>query len=203
MWIEQLFLGFSTSLLASLPVGILNTTAAQTTVKHNIGAAFTYTLGVVLIEYLQIILAFHLNQLIYLIPKIEVYLTLICIPLFLILAYYYWNLSPHQHHKSIKGEFFIKGLKISALNGIAIPFWMVYVHLFTTQNWINQSLTESNWVFIGFCIGTIGALMLYALLAHSLRKWLINFEKWFNKVLSIIFMILTVIIILRLLLFRD
>lgn len=200
IWTEQLFLGITTSLFASLPVGILNTTAAQTTVKNNLRAAFIYTLGVIVVEYFQIVIAFYLNQLIYLIPKIELYLTLTCIPLFLILAYYYWNLSPQQHHKSIKGEFFKKGLKISALNAIAIPFWMVYIHLFQIQDWIGGTFIESNWTFIGFCIGTVGALMIYAILGHSLRNWLITFEKWFNKVLSVIFMILTVIIIVRLLL---
>lgn len=199
IWTEQLLLGVTTSLLASLPVGILNTTAAQTAVKNNIRAAFIYTLGVIVVEYIQIVIAFYLNQLIYLIPKIELYLTLVCIPLFLILAYYYWNLSPQQHHKSIKGEFFKKGLKLSALNAIAIPFWMVYIHLFQLQDWIGKTFLESNWAFIGFCIGTVGALMIYAVLGHSLRNWLLTFEKWFNKVLSVIFMILTVVIIVRLL----
>jgi threonine/homoserine/homoserine lactone efflux protein len=203
IWFEQLFLGLITSLLASLPVSVLNTTAAQTAVRNNLKAAFSFTLGVVLIEYFQIVAALYMNKLLQLIPQIELYLSLSCIPLFLVLAYHYWNLSPENHHKSIKAEFFKKGLKISALNAIAIPFWMVYLHLFQVQNWCGYDFYNSHWCILGFCIGTIGALMIYALLGHSLRNWLITFEKWFNKVLSLIFMMLTVVITVKIIFFRD
>ncbi|MDC3220338.1 hypothetical protein OAT71_00850 [Flavobacteriales bacterium] len=180
-------------------MSILNTTAAQTAVINNLKAAFNFTLGDALVENFQIVVALYMNKLLKLITQIELYFSLSCIPLFLILAFYYWNLSPDNQAKSIKAKFFKKGLKISALNGIAIHFWMVYLHLFQIQNWCGYDYYKSHWCILGFCIGTIGALMIYALLGQSLRKWLITFEKWFNKVLSIIFMLLTVVIIVKIL----
>jgi hypothetical protein len=87
IWFEQLLLGLTTSRLASLPLRILNTTAAQTAVINNLKAAFNFTLGDALIEYFQIVVALYMNKLLQLITQIELYFSLSCIPLFLILAF--------------------------------------------------------------------------------------------------------------------
>ncbi len=91
---------------------------------------------------------------------------------------------------------FIHGVVISAFNLLAIPYWFAYVALLRVQGiWENGG----EWVFAaGVTLGTMVAMLLYALLGQLVLQRSAKVAKVANRVVGLMFLALAIQVIWKL-----
>jgi small neutral amino acid transporter SnatA (MarC family) len=92
---------------------------------------------------------------------------------------------------------FGQGVLVSAFNLLAIPYWFAYVALLRTQGHWQEG---GQWVFaLGVTLGTMAALLLYALLGQWLLRRSDAVARIANRVVGLMFLALALQVALSLL----
>ncbi len=168
------FMGLFFSFLGSIPPGTLNLSILQLGLERKLKAAFRFTLAVGIIEYPYTWIGVQFQYWITSSPlvignfKLITALVMISIGLF--------NLWSAERPTSFSVKFsesgFRRGLVLSVLNPMAIPFWMVVTAYLKAQGWIDLSSNMRLHLYIaGTSLGAIILLLSFALLANKLAPY--------------------------------
>ncbi len=207
MLLKHIFLGFGISFIGSLPIGALNLTAIEVAVKHRFFQVILFGLGVILVEYLQAGIAIYFSEKLLSNPSIERVIEIAVIPIFLIIGFIYIFSSKTKENdkeqiskktNSITDMApFKKGIFLSIINPLAIPFWLAVC---TSFNAAGQLIYEWNYIqafLLGLILGTFLALILYGGLGEILEKRLQKYEHWFSPIIGITLITIAIIQIFR------
>lgn len=167
-------MGMLFSFLGSIPPGTLNLSILQLGLEHKLRAAFRFTLAVGIIEYPYTWIGVQFQYWITSSPmvignfKLITALVMISIGIF--------NLWSAEKPTSFSIKFsesgFRRGIILSILNPMAIPFWMVMTAYLKAQGWIDLSSNMRLHLYIaGTSLGAILLLLLFALLANKLAPY--------------------------------
>lgn len=158
-----LIIGMLVSYLGSIPPGTLNLTVIQLGIKDQQKAALSFALASALVEFFYAGIAVKAQQYFMANPTISGYFQLMTGSLLLIIGV--TNLVYRRKNKdsitvdiSAKGGF-LRGLVLSCLNPMAIPFWLAVTAALQTAEWV--LITDQNIVFylIGISLGTFLLLL--------------------------------------------
>ena len=181
------------SFLGSLPPGLISLSVARTALLQGFFASVVLAFGAASAEYAQALVAVKFADWFAANPHAERCFQWGALPVFGGLGIYLMFFARTPRAPDIEGQVnvfkqFANGVVISAFNLLAIPYWFVYVALLRVQGiWENGG----EWVFAaGVTLGTMMALLLYALLGQLVLKRSAAVAKIANRVVGLMFLAL-------------
>lgn len=174
MIIQVFLLGFILSFIGSIPPGTLNLAVLQLGMEYKIKAALRFALAVAIIEYPYAWIAVVFEDWVTASPIIVDNFQLITAIVMLVIgAFSVWSArKPSEFSVRFNESGFRRGLVLSILNPMAIPFWIAYTAFLKSQGWIDLS---SQWFVhsyvLGTSIGVMALLTLFAFLAKRLAPY--------------------------------
>jgi threonine/homoserine/homoserine lactone efflux protein len=164
VYIQALFLGFIFSFFGSIPPGTLNVTVLQLGLENKRDVALRFALAVAIVEYPYAWIGVHFEYLLSSSPIIVSHFELIASLVMFALAAF--NLWPSNQTTGLAKKFeesgFRRGLILSLLNPMAIPYWMAFTAYMKLHGWLGLETAGELHVYV---LGTsLGALALLCLL---------------------------------------
>jgi threonine/homoserine/homoserine lactone efflux protein len=189
------FVGLLTSFVGSIPPGTLNLSVLQLGLDGKTKIAWRFALAVTLIEYPYTWLAIQFERWITSNPMVAQNFQLITAMVVTLLGIVGLLAArkPSRFTERIESSGFRRGLVLSILNPIAIPWWTGMIAYEKAQGWIAMSSTLQihSYVF-GTAIGVLILLGLFILLS----KWLAGYANqnaWVKMLPSLILLVLGLI----------
>ncbi len=173
--IVQVFLaGFIFSFLGSIPPGTLNLAVLQLGMEHKIKTALRFSIAVAIIEYPYAWIAVVFEDWVTSSPVIVDNFQLItAIVMIVIGGFTLWSArKPSEFAVKFNESGFRRGIVLSILNPMAIPFWIGITAYLKAQGWIDlssQALLHS--YVLGTSVGVIILLILFTFLAKQLSSY--------------------------------
>ncbi len=170
MIIQVFLIGTMISFIGSIPPGTLNLAVLQLGMEHKIKAAMRFAIAVSIIEYPYAWIAVVFEGWITSSPMIVDNFQLItAIVMIVIGGFSVWSArKPSEFSVKFNESGFRRGLILSILNPMAIPFWVAYTAFLKSQGWIDLS---TPWLVHSYVLGTsVGVMLLLTLFAFLARK---------------------------------
>ncbi|MEM6722931.1 MAG: LysE family transporter [Bacteroidota bacterium] len=164
----HLLSGFILSFIGSLPLGVINLSVAETTVNKGVKPAIWLSIGAALIEFLQAFIAVKFTNLFNDNPSLTDTIQYLAIPLFIGLSIYYFRQEPAvpgQKQTLSEGRAFFKGVFLSVINLLAIPYWIFYGTYLAGKGLLYRQDIYLLLFSAGVMLGTFTLLMLYCRLS--------------------------------------
>jgi threonine/homoserine/homoserine lactone efflux protein len=174
--ILQVFLaGLIFSFLGSIPPGTLNLAILQLGLEHKTKIALRFSLAVAIIEYPYAWIAVVFEDWVTSSPLVvENFQLITAIVMTAIGLFTIWSArKPSTFSARFNESGFRRGLVLSVLNPMAIPFWIGITAYLKAQGWIDISTTGllHSYVF-GTSVGVILLLVLFTFLAKRLSGYI-------------------------------
>lgn len=173
-------MGFIFSFVGSIPPGTLNITVLQLGLDKNIKVALRFALAVAIVEYPYAWIGVQFEYYISSSPIVLDNFQLIAAVVMTLLGIF--NLWPDRKPTPMAKKFsesgFRRGIVLSILNPMAIPYWMGFTAYLKAQGWIDlhsPALLHS-YVF-GTSIGALVLLILLVFFAQRLAPY-VQGSKW-------------------------
>ncbi|NOT75423.1 MAG: LysE family transporter [Cyclobacteriaceae bacterium] len=179
-YVTAFLLGFFFSFIGSIPPGTLNLTVLQLGLEKRIQTALRFSLAVAIVEYPYAWIGVHFEYLISSSPIIVQHFELIAAAVMLALAVF--NLLPDRKPTGFAKKFsesgFRRGLVLSILNPMAIPYWMAFTAYMKLHGWIELSSPLMLHVYVfGTALGAMALLSLLIFFANRLAPY-VQGSKW-------------------------
>lgn len=202
IYVSHFFFGFIMAFGGLLAPGMLNMTAVRTSIEKGKKAGVIFSAGAASFVFVQasiaLVFANYLNRH----PEIIEKLNIAGVIVFLILAIFFFIQARKKFKaegKNQKGNLFFIGMFMSAINMLAIPF---YLGLSTYLSAKEQLILTQPYISI-FVIGAVlGAFMLfvtYVGLANTIVKRVYFIARNINFILSVLFLILALLTLIKIL----
>jgi threonine/homoserine/homoserine lactone efflux protein len=165
------------SFLGSIPPGTLNLCVLQLGLEKKIGPALRFTLAVTIIEYPYAWIGVQFQYWITTRPEVTENFQLITAVVMLLMGVLnIWSsMRPSNFVMSFNESGFRRGLVLSILNPMSIPFWIVTTAYLKAQGWINLDTTGKLHLYVlGTSIGVLILLLLFTFLANRLAGYVRN-----------------------------
>lgn len=174
MIIQVFLIGAVISFIGSIPPGTLNLSVLQLGLEHKTKIALRFSLAVAIVEYPYAWIGVVFEDLITASPVIVDNFQLITAIVMLVIgAFSIWSArKPSEFSVRFNESGFRRGIVLSILNPMAIPFWVAYTAFLKSQGWIelsNQWLVHS--YVLGTSVGVMVLLILFTFLAQRLSGY--------------------------------
>lgn len=175
IWVFTVGLVFS--FLGSIPPGTLNLCVLQLGLQKKVNTALRFALAVSIIEYPYTWIGVKFESWISSSPAVVENFELITAIVMIVIGV--MNIWSAQRPTSFAVRFnesgFRRGLLLSILNPMAIPFWLVVTAYLNAQNWIDISTTGLLHSYIlGTSVGAMLLLTLFTFAANRLSSYITN-----------------------------
>ncbi|HCM76254.1 MAG TPA: hypothetical protein DIS90_07720, partial [Cytophagales bacterium] len=163
--------------IGSIPPGTLNLSVLQLGLEGKVKTALRFAVAVAIVEYPYTWIGVEFQQWITSSPLvIENFRLITAIVMVIIGLLNLWSAEkPTSFSVKFNDSGFRRGLILSVLNPMAIPFWIGVTAYLNAQGWMNLN---SSWLLHSFVLGTsVGAMILltlFALLAKKLARYVKN-----------------------------
>jgi threonine/homoserine/homoserine lactone efflux protein len=174
MLLKVFFAGFIFSFLGSIPPGTLNLAVLQLGLEHKIKIALRFSLAVAIIEYPYAWIAVVFEDWVTASPVIvENFQLITAIVMTVIGGFTLWSAQkPSDFSVRFNASGFRRGIVLSILNPMAIPFWIGITAYLKAQGWIDLSAQTSLHSYVlGTSIGVLVLLILFTFLAKRLAGY--------------------------------
>jgi threonine/homoserine/homoserine lactone efflux protein len=176
--IIQVFLaGLIFSFLGSIPPGTMNLVVLQLGLENKIKIALRFSLAVAIIEYPYAWIAVAFEDWVTSSPMVVQNFQLItAIVMTVIGIFTIWSAQkPSDFSVKFNQSGFRRGLVLSVLNPMAIPFWIGVTAYLKAQGWIDISdSTMLHSYLFGTAVGVLILLILFTFLANRLANYVSN-----------------------------
>lgn len=185
-------LGFFFSFVGSIPPGTINLTCLQLGLENKIKIAWRFSLAASIMEYPYAWIAVEFATWITSSPVVIENMQLITAIVMTILGLLtLWSASrPSTFSAKLSESGYLRGVLLSILNPLAIPFWVGATAYLTSLQWIDLStpLRLHSYLF-AICLGTFVILIMLAYLAKRVVSQ-VGQKPWINKIPGIALVIL-------------
>ena len=176
-YLQVFLIGAVFSFLGSIPPGTLNICVLQLGLEKKIAIALRFSLAVAIIEYPYTWIAIQFEYWLTSSPAVKENFQLITAIVMLALgvANVWTAKKPSPMVTKFNESGFRRGLLLSILNPMAIPFWIAITAYLKAQGWIDLSTPGlvHSYVF-GTSVGVMILLTIFALLAQKLSVYIRN-----------------------------
>lgn len=207
-YFEVFLLGFWVSYLATLPPGMISLNVMETTIRKGLKQSVVLAVAACLVEFIQAFVSVKFSGWFSENPVVDSIFKIFVIPVFFLLgSWYIWKelrhrKTPPKETPDIpkvyrKRDSFGKGLLVSLLNPVAIPFWVFYALYFNKSGLLPL---ENSFIFTfvsATTIGTFACLMTYALFSALLSSRMDVIKRYVNLGIGGLFIVLGIIQIVR------
>lgn len=162
--------GFIFSFVGSIPPGTLNLSVLQLGLANKTNTALRFALAVSIIEYPYTWIAVQFQYWLTSTPLVTANFQLITAVVMTVLGVFtIWsNSKPSNFSVKFNESGFRRGLVLSILNPMAIPFWVGVTAYLKAQQWIDLSTT---WRLHSYILGTsVGAMALLTLFTFGGKR---------------------------------
>ncbi|MEO6132935.1 MAG: LysE family transporter [Saprospiraceae bacterium] len=195
--------GWVCSFFGSLPIGSINLSVTETAIQRGIRVGLYMGIGASIVEFFQSYIALSFYHILTHNPAMERTIIEICIPIFLLIGIYYLfkkNKSPNK--PTTRASHFIgfaKGVIVSSLNMIAIPYYVFIGGYLHTSNYfeklgINIRL-EAKFIAafaFGVVIGSFMVFIIYAKLGQVIKNKSEKLSRYASKIVGAIFIAIAI-----------
>lgn len=189
--LQHLFLGWLTSFIGTLPVGIISLIVVEVSSMRGIRQGLGAAAGVSLVESVQTWVAVSLIAVLLHLPWLEKAIYLLSVPIFGFLAYQHLSSKGKVEAKDEIGHVrsgFRKGMMISSLNVVIFPYFFFIGGELIRQGRLIQEQYYILLFAVGAGLGTFVAMAGYALLGVSLKAYLQKYNRWVNRFIGLLFL---------------
>ncbi len=188
------FIGFIASFIGSLPIGMLNMTVMEISFSKSLKQGVLFSAGAAFTEFFQAIIAIKFSSWFLENPTVEMMIKLSVIPVLLFFGVVHLrkklNSSTLKENKTGSYSGFSKGMFLSGINPISIPFWVFYAVWFQSMGWISFETFPAVMFVIGITLGTFVCLSLYGKVGQYVFSRIAILNLWMNKIVGSVFIIL-------------
>jgi threonine/homoserine/homoserine lactone efflux protein len=183
-------IAFAISFLGSIPVGVLNLTIVDIALRKSFKQVLMFATASALIEYGQGFIALKFSSLFETNQNLAFYIDLIATPVFFILGIFYLRKHGKPPKKEETISDFKKGLLLSIVNPLAIPFWVVWGTVGLGKGWLTMSNSSIAIFTLGISMGTFATLLLYGLAAKPIIEKIEIVNQRINQIIGWVLIIL-------------
>jgi threonine/homoserine/homoserine lactone efflux protein len=176
MIIQVFIVGVILSFIGSIPPGTLNLSVLQLGMEHKIKTALRFAAAVSIIEYPYAWIAVVFEDWVTSSPMIVDNFQLItAIVMTVIGGFSVWSArKPSEFSVKFNESGFRRGIILSILNPMAIPFWVAVTAYLKAQSWVDLS---SQWLVHSYVFGTSVGVMILLTIFTFLAKRLASYVK--------------------------
>lgn len=182
--------------------GMLNMTALKIRINTGKFESITFASGASIVVFIQAGIALYFADYFLKNPTIIETLKIIAVFVFFILSIFFFFLSRKKLNPKTtnsKGNFFLKGIGMSAINMLAIPFYLG-LSIYLTS--INKLIIAQPYILLfvfGAGIGSFLIFYTYILFANIIIKKVSYIAKNINLLLSLLFLLLGIFTVIKIL----
>lgn len=197
----HVFYGIAMAYFGLISPGMLNMTVLKT--RLNVGKieSVKFALGAAVIVFFQAGIALFFADFLIANPKVIAALKIAGVFVFFILAIFFFMLSRKKmeaKRKITKGNYFFKGMAMSSVNMLAIPFYLgISIYLGS----INKIIIEQPYIFLFIFGAATGSFLLfysYIFFANVISKKISFIATNINIILSLLFLSLGIFTLIKL-----
>ena len=195
-YISHLFLGFVMAFMSLTPPGMLNMTAVRTKIEKNKKSAILFALGAAIIVIPQAYIALAFTKYFAKHPEIIERLTIAGIVVLFALSISFFFLARKKFKgegKKRKGNFLFIGMLMSAMNMLAIPFYLVLSSVLEKKGLLIMSQPYISIFVAGVFLGAFALFATYVYFASFIEKRAQFIARNINYILSILFFVLGIL----------
>lgn len=193
--------GLFISFLGTLPLGVLNVAAAQLAVNTGMIAAFSFSMGALLVEMGYVRLSLVAMDWVRKRKQLFRWLEWGTVIIVLILAMASFAAAYHPNGSNSglwvfgRGIYtspvlcFVAGMALSALNPLQIPFWFGWSTVLITRGTLLPRPDHYNFYTVGIGLGTLAGNAVFIFGGSILVKYLATNQHLLNAVIGGIFLI--------------
>lgn len=185
---QHLWIGFSSSFIGALPLGVLNMTVLKFALTNQQRKALEFSLGAVLVEFFQVFITLLGLNVLLSIPYLKEILGVISIPILVYLAIVNLKAKPNLN-ESEGGQYssFTRGVLLSLANVLIYPFWILWGSVFIQNGWLPPN-TNAYFIFsLGAGAGAMGGYLVFIILGKLMWKYVTQLQQYINQVLAFTF----------------
>ena len=174
MYAQVFIIGLIFSFLGSVPPGTLNVCVLQLGIENKIAAALRFALAVSIVEYPYTWIAVQFEYWITSSPVVTENFQLITAIVMTVLGVFMlWTArKPSTFSVRFNESGFRRGMILSILNPMAIPFWVGITAYLKAQEWIDLSTTGLLHTYVlGTAVGAMLLLTLFTFMAVRLAPY--------------------------------
>jgi threonine/homoserine/homoserine lactone efflux protein len=186
--IHNLWLGFISSFVGTLPLGMLNLTILQLALANRQQQAIAFSLGATLIEFIQIGITLLGMNVLLAIPQLSQAISIISIPVLLYLGYQNFKKKEETEGITLTAKSaFWQGFVLGFANVVVYPFWLLWGNVFVQNGWLTPTPEAYFYFSFAAAIGTFGAFLFFILLGKILWQRLSRVQKMIDKLIGYTF----------------
>jgi threonine/homoserine/homoserine lactone efflux protein len=175
--LQTFWLAFVFSFMGSIPPGSLNLTMMQLGLDHKINVAWKFAIAAALIEYPYAWLAIEFEDILtssdFVKDNFQLLTGLVMLALGAVNLLSLKN--PGKMHKRFKESGFARGILLSILNPLALPFWIGITAYLKSLGWISLDTSAKFHSYLfGISLGALTLLICFAYLARKLISYFKN-----------------------------
>lgn len=201
-YLQSFITGLLISLSGSLPLGNLNITVMQIAIKETLSKAIWFTIGVIIVEFLYLLLTLNIISKYAINEKIFFYFQWLSILVLATLAIGNFIAAGHKNGKNIilnnHTKRFHLGLLMSIANPMQVPFWAGWAIYLISRSIISNTLI--GFVLFSFSagMGTFMALLVFIFAGKRFSKFMLRKEKFVNMLIGCLFTTMAIFQFLKL-----
>lgn len=190
--VTLMLIAFGLSFIGSLPFGIINMTVAHTALQRGLKASLIVAAGAAFIEFFQVFVSLKFTWLFTDGGSMEQYLHLMAMVVFMAAGIYFFFFAktkaapPDTSRPQRMRSLFGRGMFVSTLNVMAIPYWVFYGAWLSSEGVLEHDNTSVLLFSAGTIIGTFTLLLCYALLGDSILSKYENVTRWVNRFIGLV-----------------
>ncbi len=185
---QHLWIGFSSSFVGALPLGVLNMTVLKFALADQQRKAIEFSIGAVFVEFFQVFITLLGLNILLSIPYLKEILGGISIPILIYLAIS--NLKSKTNIQASEGghhRAFLRGALLSLANVLIYPFWILWGSVFIQNGWLSSNISAYFVFSIGASVGAMGGYLMFILLGKLLWRHVNRLQQYINQILAFTF----------------
>ena len=191
-YLTHFLMAFGLSFIGSLPFGMINMMVAHTAIRKGLKFAVWAAAGAALVELFQVFVALKFTWLFTENAEVGRTFQVIATVVFFAAGIYFFffaKTKPAISEKEFNGrrrnEFF-KGMLVSSLNLMVIPYWIFYGTILSTNDLLVKDNLHVLIFSTGTMFGTFSLLVCYALLGTKILSKSEQVTRWVNKFIGVL-----------------
>ena len=194
--LQHLWLGFTSSFIGTLPLGMLNLTVLQLSLANRQKQAMAFSWGATVIEFAQILITLLGMNVLLTIPQLSNIFSIFSIPILIYLAVQNLkkgsntegsNPETSRGHLTTKSTFY-QGIVLGFANVVVYPFWLLWGNIFVQNGWLKPTPEAYFYFSFAAAVGTFGAFLFFILLGKILWKRLTRLQGTIDKLIAFTFL---------------
>lgn len=192
--------GFIMAYAGLIPPGMLNMTTVRTAIEKGKPAALQFAAGAASIVTVHSFIAFTFAKYLGEHPEIIDRLKIAGIAVFFSLSVFFFTQARKKFKaagKKEEGNYFMKGLFMSSINMLGIPFYLGASAVMESKGWIQLGGINNYLLVIGAVLGAFALFATYAQFAQVITKKAAFIARNINYVLSVLFLVLGIVLLIK------